>query len=64
MNKTEVLTIRIEEELGQRLSGIASEIGMTRADYLRMVLRLASSVDSKELLKAWDAGLKQQMLHQ
>jgi antitoxin component of RelBE/YafQ-DinJ toxin-antitoxin module len=63
MNKTEVLTIRIDEELGKKLSVISEDLGITRADYIRMVLKLASTVDTKELIGAWESGLKQQILH-
>ena len=63
MNKTEVLTIRIDEELGEKLSVISVDLGITRADYIRMVLKLASTVDNKELIGAWESGLKQQILH-
>ena len=64
MNKTEVLTLRIEKEVGTRLSEISKELGLTRAEYLRMVLKLASTIDTKELMLAWKTDLKQQMLHQ
>ena len=63
MSKTEVLTIRIDEDLGKTLSSISEDLGITRADYIRMVLKLASTVDTKELIGAWETGLKQQILH-
>lgn len=63
MSKTEVLTIRIEEDLGRKLSAISDELGITRADYIRMVLKLSSTVDAKELVGAWEIGLKHQILN-
>ena len=62
MSKNEVLTLRIEEHLGQELSRIADVIGMTRADYLRMVLRMATNVDPQVLRRVMEDGLRAQIL--
>jgi len=62
MAKNEVLTLRIEEHLGQELSRIAEVIGMTRADYLRMVLRMATNVDPQVLRRVLEDGLRAQIL--
>jgi len=62
MAKNEVLTLRIEEHLGQELSRIAEVIGMTRADYLRMVLRMATNVDPQVLRRVMEDGLRAQIL--
>lgn len=62
VNKTEALTIWIVDVLGTRLSEIANKMRLTRADYVRMVLRFASKVDFNALRQAWEVGLQNQLL--
>jgi len=49
MARSEVMTIRIEESLGAKLNQIAVEVGLSRADLLRFVLRAAADMDSQQL---------------
>jgi len=49
MANSEVMTIRIEESLGAKLNQIAAEVGISRADLLRFVLRAAADMDSNQL---------------
>lgn len=62
MTKNEVLTLRVERSLGDLLSENADLIGLTRADYLRLVLRAASKIDPKLLLTSWETEVQSQLL--
>ena len=62
MTKNEVLTLRVERSLGDLLSENADLVGLTRADYLRLVLRAASKIDPKLLLTSWEAEVQSQLL--
>ena len=62
MGKSEVLTVRIDEALGAKLSLVAQELGITRAEYMRFILSAASHVDPSELKKTWEATLSSRFI--
>jgi antitoxin component of RelBE/YafQ-DinJ toxin-antitoxin module len=54
MANNEVLSIRVDHDLGAQLTSNAESVGLTRADYLRMILRAASTIDPAKLKQKWD----------
>lgn len=61
MTNNEVITLRIASELGEKLTRIAEEANLTRADFLRFVLNAASEVDPTTLKKGIENVLRQEM---
>lgn len=58
MARSEVMTIRIEESLGAKLNQIAVEVGLSRADLLRFVLRAAADMDSQQLRERLNGSVR------